>query len=110
MASATSPAPLVLTRRGRRVVAILALLPIVAVFWLMGMRNAQASDTTTPRPTMQTITVKSGQTLWSIAKSIAPDTDPRETIYNIEQINGLKTSAVEAGSQIIVPVVTVPSK
>ena len=105
MASATSPAPLVLTRRGRRVVAILALLPIVAVFWLMGMRNAQASDTTTPRPTMQTITFKSGQTLWSIAETVAPDQDPRATIYSIEKINGLKTSAVTAGQQIIVPVV-----
>jgi LysM repeat protein len=59
---------------------------------------------------MQTITVKSGQTLWSIAKTIAPNADPRETIYNIEQINGLKTSAVEAGSQIIVPVSASPSK
>ena len=104
MASATSPAPLVLTRRGRRVVAILALLPIVAIFWLMGMRNAQASDTTTPRPTMQTITVKAGQTLWTIAEKAAPNEDPRATIYAIQKINGLNTSAVVAGQQIILPV------
>ncbi len=105
MATASSSAPLVLTRRGRRVVAILALLPIVAIFWLMGTHSAQASDHTTPRPTMQTVTVQPGQSMWDIAKHIAPKVDPRETIYNIEKINGLKTSAVTAGQQIIVPVV-----
>lgn len=104
MANPTSPTPLVLTGRGRRVVAILALLPIVALFWLMGMRNAQASDTTSPRPTMQTITVAAGQTLWAIAENVAPNEDPRATIYAIQKINGLTTSAVVAGQQIIVPV------
>jgi LysM repeat protein len=70
----------------------------------MGMRNAQASDTTTPRATMQTVTVKAGQTLWTIAEKVAPNDDPRATIYAIQQINGLKTSAVTAGQQIIIPV------
>jgi hypothetical protein len=90
-----------LSVRGRRVVALLALLPIVIAFVLMGTRAAQADAT---GPTTAVIKVQAGQSLWDVAVSIAPSEDPRSTIWKIKALNGLETSDVQAGQALTVPV------
>lgn len=95
--------PIRLTRRGRRVVAILALIPVMIAFLLIGMKVAQASDSST-NPTTQTVVVKPGQSLWDVANATGMDRDIRETIWMIQQLNGMKTSEVLAGQELIVPV------
>ena len=94
--------PIRLTRRGRRVVAILALIPIAITFLLIGMRGAQASDASAAAMT-STIVVKPGQSLWDVAAAINPAKDPRETIWIIQQLNGMNTSEVLAGQELLVP-------
>jgi hypothetical protein len=89
-----------LTVRGRRVVALLALLPIVLAFLLIGTRAAQADAT---GPTTAVVKVEAGQSLWDVAVAIAPDEDPRSTIWTIKALNGLETSEVQAGQALIVP-------
>jgi hypothetical protein len=90
-----------LTVRGRRVVALLALLPIVVAFLLIGTRAAQADAT--GGPTTAIIKVEAGQSLWDVAVAIAPKEDPRATIWTIKALNGLETSEVQAGQALIVP-------
>jgi hypothetical protein len=89
-----------LTVRGRRVVALLALLPIFFAFLLMGTRAAQADAT---GPTTAVVKVEAGQSLWDVAVAIAPNEDPRSTIWTIKALNGLETSEVQAGQALIVP-------
>jgi len=89
-----------LTVRGRRVVALLALLPIVIAFVLIGTRAAQADQT---GPSTAVVKVETGQSLWDVALAIAPNEDPRSTIWTIKALNGLKTSDVQAGQGLIVP-------
>ena len=89
-----------LTVRGRRLVALLALLPIVAAFLLIGTRSAQAE---TAMPATAIIKIEAGQTLWDVAVAIAPNEDPRATIWTIKALNGLKTSEVQAGQALVVP-------
>ena len=86
--------------RGRRVVALLALLPIVIMFILIGTRAAQANAT---GPKTAVIKVESGQSLWDVAVAIAPNEDPRSTIWTIKALNALETSEVQAGQALIVP-------
>ena len=93
--------PIKLTRRGRRLVALLAIIPIVAVFFLMGTREAQADSSTGAATT--SVVVKPGQNLWDIAVALNPEADPRETIWVIEQLNGMTTADVLAGQELIVP-------
>ena len=104
ISSAKSAAPansgVKLTVRGRRVVALLALLPIVLAFFLMSTRAAQADPT---GPTTAVIKVEAGQSLWDVAVAIAPNEDPRATIWTIKALNGLATSEVQAGQGLIVP-------
>ena len=89
-----------LTVRGRRLVALLALLPIVAAFVLIGTRSAQAE---TAMPATAIIKIEAGQTLWDVAVAIAPNEDPRATIWTIKALNGLATSEVQAGQALVVP-------
>jgi L-lactate permease len=83
------------------VVALLALLPIVVAFLLIGTRVAQADAT---GPTTAVIKVEAGQSLWDVAVAVAPNEDPRSTIWTIKVLNGLKTSEVQAGQGLIVPI------
>lgn len=90
-----------LTVRGRRVVALLALLPIFVAFLLIGTRAAQADAT---GPATAVVKVEAGQSLWDVAVAVAPNEDPRSTIWTIKALNGLETSDVQAGQGLIVPV------
>ena len=89
-----------LTVRGRRVVALLALLPIVVAFFLLSTRAVQADQS---GPTTAIVKVEAGQSLWDVAVAIAPNEDPRSTIWTIKALNGLETSEVQAGQALIVP-------
>jgi hypothetical protein len=94
--------PIRLTRRGRRVVALLAIIPIALTFLLIGMRGAVATDGSIQSET-QSVVVKPGQSLWDVAVAISPNTDPRETIWLIQQLNTMETSEVLAGQALVVP-------
>jgi hypothetical protein len=99
-----TPAPLHLTRRGRLVIGALVLVPllggIVAVA-AVGM-SAVATDTTSVTE-FDYITVAAGETLWQLAESIAPESDPRDVIADIVGLNNLSSSAVQAGQQLAIP-------
>ena len=47
--------------------------------------------------------VMSGDSLWSIAQTYMPDTDAREAVYMIKQINGLDSDIISAGSTLEIP-------
>jgi len=90
-----------LTRRGRVVFTTLAALPLVfaAMFFVLNGGGAVATDGSEQ---LETVTVSGGQTLWSIAESVAPDSDPRDFIADVMSINELGTSLV-AGQELLIP-------
>jgi len=92
--------PVRLTKRGRRVVAVLVLLPLASIMWLFAGRGAIAEGTA---PTTQTLVVQPGQSLWDIAQTAAPQADPRATIYKIKQLNHFAGSDLRPGQAVIVP-------
>jgi LysM repeat protein len=47
--------------------------------------------------------VKPAETLWKIAKTYAPDSDPRSYIYDIQQVNGLSGATITPGQKLILP-------
>jgi hypothetical protein len=93
--------PARLTRRGRLVVT----LALVAVSTgVLGLAQPQAFALGRgDGPSTQRITVRPGETLWAIADRVAPDADPRSTIARLESMNHLTSSAVPAGSVLLVP-------
>jgi nucleoid-associated protein YgaU len=51
----------------------------------------------------ETVTVAPGDTLWGIASRLYPDSDARQKVYEIEQLNGLRGPTILAGQRLRVP-------
>jgi hypothetical protein len=103
-----APVPLRLTRRGRALARLAALLTVVALgIGLMlvatGAFGSAAAGTRPTAPATRVVVVQPGQTLWSIAAQVAPNADRRDTIARIVELNALANSSVSAGARIAVP-------
>ncbi len=103
---AAAEPPLRLTRRGRIVVAVAAVL-FVAVISLLAAGVAQAtSHGSSPRAARQNlvqVVVRPGQTLWSVAENADPDQDTRVVVQQIVDLNSLSGPTVVAGQPLWVP-------
>ncbi len=97
--------PLRLTRRGRVVAAVAAAL-LLAALSLVIAASAQATNHPVARAAQQNltqVTVRPGQSLWSVAESADPDADTRVVIQQIVELNGLTGAVVFAGQRLWVP-------
>lgn len=101
-ARAAAPAGrLTLTRRGRVVVALLGLL--LAVAGVMGGRAV--ADGPQQATEVQTYSVQSGDTMWSIAQGVAqPGEDVRDVVIRLQRLNDLGDSSLLAGQVLMLPV------
>ena len=96
-------APVRLTRRGKAVVTLGAALACLGLLQVTGGVQAVASGLTAG-PATASVVVQQGETLWEIAKRVAPEADPRATVATIRELNSLDRSAtVQAGQGLIVP-------
>lgn len=96
-----APRPLRLTRRGRLVVVALSLL-LVAGGGVLGSRAA--ADAPVSAPVVERHVVASGETLWSIATSVArPGQDVRDVVVELKRLNGMSDAGLVAGSELVVP-------
>ena len=95
-----------LTPRGR-LLARLAVITSLSILLLSGFAavtgaTAGSSDTAIPTPYVK-VSVKPGDSLWSIAESIAPHGDRRSLVADIVDINHLESLELQAGQKIYVP-------
>ncbi|MEY3400120.1 MAG: hypothetical protein RLZZ486_588 [Actinomycetota bacterium] len=95
-----------LTPRGRAV-ARLAVITSLSILLLSGFAavtgaSAGSSETAIPTPYIK-ISVKPGETLWSIADGIDADGDRRSVVADIVEINNLKSPELQAGQKIYIP-------
>jgi len=102
----TPAAPLRLTRRGRVVVALAAMLLVTLVSLLLAGVAQATNDGPSPRAAREDliqVIVRPGQSLWSVAESADPDQDTRAVIQQIIDLNSLSGDTVLAGQQLWVP-------
>ncbi len=92
-----------LTPRGRLVVVALFLLTLLAGGVLFGSTATRASGEAGAPQNYDYLIVQPGQTLWGIAKDVAPQQDPRATIEAILRLNALPDAGIEAGQRIALP-------
>jgi hypothetical protein len=93
-----------LTRRGRVVFTTAAAVPIVigALFFAVNGGGAVATYTSSTAQ-FHYVTVQSGQSLWSIATTVAPSADPRDVIAAIVSLNQLQSAVVTPGQRVAIP-------
>jgi Tfp pilus assembly protein FimV len=102
-----------LTVRGRRALAVLAALPAVIALSLAIVSGGSAlasRDTGAAGESFTTVTVSSGETLWSIAESVAPQADPRDVVDSIVRLNALDSVMVQAGQSLSIPAEYAPGR
>lgn len=94
-----------ITARGRKVLAALIALPLLAALGLAAMFAGGSAVATggTSSVEFEYVTVKAGQSLWAIAETLAPEADPRDTIAQIMNLNQLTQSSVQPGQRIAIP-------
>jgi Tfp pilus assembly protein FimV len=92
-----------LTRRGRLVVVIAALLVAFAIgVFVTAAGSVATQEPGTPEPT-QIVQVGAGDTLWDIAAGLADDGDVRAVMEEIKQLNALDSAVLQSGQRLVVP-------
>ena len=93
--------PLRLTRRGRAVIVVSALLVVLGGLVAFGP-SVVATNDAAPEPV--TVTVHPGETLWEIAGRVNPDGDVRSTVDDLTELNGITDAgALRMGTELEVP-------
>ena len=95
-----------LTVRGRRVLAAAAALPAavaLSVAMISGGTALASRDSGAPAGSFATVTVSTGDSLWSIAEEVAPSADPRDVVDAIVRLNALRGVAISAGQRLAIP-------
>ena len=98
-----------ITRRGRLVITALAAVPIVAGALVLALNGGVAVasgpglDAGYESAGFEYVTIKSGQSLWQLAESVAPGADPRDVIADIVRLNQLPTTEVQPGQRLALP-------
>jgi LysM repeat protein len=81
--------------------AVIASLSILLLAGFSLATGSQASSQSSDSPYIK-VTVKPGETLWSIAAKIS-DGDRRELVDEIIEVNNLKSPEVNAGQKLFLP-------
>jgi hypothetical protein len=91
-----------LTRRGRALARVLATVLVVAVFLLVAPGLARGDGPDRPAPRV-TYVVQPGDSLWSIARRVAPGQDPRPVVDGLIEANDVR-GGLQAGRELSIPV------
>ena len=101
-----SGASLRLTRRGRVVVAIAAALLLTALSLVVAgsaLATSHAAPSRAGEQRLTQVTVRPGQSLWSVAEAADPNEDTRLVIQQIINLNDLTGYTIVAGQRLWVP-------
>jgi len=97
---------LTLTRRGRIALGVVLSVPFAATLMVVGSLSADAGTSDSSIGIVSatgTVVVQPGESLWQIARQVAPHSDPRETLMAIRELNGLGSDTVVPGQSLVVP-------
>jgi nucleoid-associated protein YgaU len=91
-----------LTRRARGLLALVAVVVVVAVgAWVGSSAGSPGEDLRLVGES--SVIVRPGDTLWSIARSVAGDADVRAVVDELQSLNGLQDSAIAPGQVLLLP-------
>ena len=91
-----------LTRRGR-VLLLTALVAVLFGAFSLG-RSVSEAAAPTAQPAEHVVTVERGDSLWTLARRVAPDNDPRDVVAQIRDLNDLSGAVLVPGQQLVLPV------
>lgn len=84
-------------QRSSRLIAVVAIMLGTLLSVLGWIGSSSASE---PPATTSVVRVGAGETLWDVARRVAPHADPQAVVEQIRTLNGLAGSAVQPGQQL----------
>ncbi len=96
-----------LTGRGRVLLVLVLAALLLGAFAVGRSASSQATTTvSTPAPALTQVTVQSGDTLWTLARRLAPGRDNREVVDQLRRLNHLSSASdLKVGQQLLLPTV-----
>jgi hypothetical protein len=91
-----------MTKRGRTVLLTLIASPLVVAALVFGLNAGEATATNSSTP-LSRVTVVGGETLWSLARQLAPNADPRDVVADIMSVNRMSSADIQPGEQLAIP-------
>jgi hypothetical protein len=94
----------VLNSRGRRFVrqaTVVTVAVVAAISFFSGQAATAGSDALQSNFTY--VTIHSGESLWQLAGTLAPNEDPRDWIAKVVDLNALTSAEVTPGQRIALP-------
>ena len=91
------------TRVRRRRLTLTVSLALVAAAWAGPAVRALGSPGAPTRISRTSYVVREGDTLWSIARRLAPGSDPRPIVDVLSAANGLDAGRLVPGQTLVVP-------
>lgn len=98
-----------MSRNARRVRSVVILVLLITAFNLFAQYTSGAQATnqsvsaSTATNTVHYVSVRSGDTLWTLAQTYEPNGDPRDWIDRVVSLNNLSSIDLVAGQRIAVP-------
>lgn len=83
--------------------AVMLAMAIIAVVALFGASQAQASTESADPVAFEYVVAEPGDSLWSLASRVAPESDPRDVIYDMKRLNQLEQSDLVIGQELAIP-------
>jgi LysM repeat protein len=99
-----SGARLRLTRRGRLLLFVAALLVTLSTMLLAVVPSVVATVTAGAPVPVSEVTVQPGDTLWDIAAAANPGGDVTATVDEIAELNALSDGQLQVGQELAVPI------
>ena len=90
------------TRVRRRRLTLALSLALVAAAWAGPALRALGSTEDPVRIARSSYVVREGDTLWSIARRLAPDGDPRPLVDELATANGVDAGSIVPGQTLVV--------
>jgi len=91
-----------LTRRGWLVVGALASVAVAALLAVVApvLGGRAPASSAVPSPPAAAVVVEPGDTLWSIARRVAPDRDARLVVADLRMLNSLPSADITVGQRL----------
>lgn len=74
-----------------------------SIFGFVSTAVATSSTSQSASSDFEYVTVSAGQTLWGLAESLAPNTNPQDWMQEVVNLNNLSTTDLIPGQRIAVP-------